>query len=116
MACSPVRMLVEWHVPAGQAPPIAAAVQSVMMTTREQRGCLGCTLSTDARERFTLHYEESWATEQDLKRQLISERFSELAGLIESATEAPRIEFALPAGTRGLEYVVEVRRAAAVSP
>jgi len=60
-------------------------------------------------ERAGLSYTEEWIGEDDLKRQLRSERFSRLAELMERATEQPKIEFALPDGVRGLEYAEAVR-------
>jgi quinol monooxygenase YgiN len=110
MGSSPVVMVVEWNVPPGQAWPVTTALQGVMLSTRRQRGFLGCSLATDVGERVTLHYEESWATQEDLEQQVRSERFAMLARLIESATQPPRVEFALPTGTRGLDYVFELRR------
>ena len=47
--------------------------------------------------------------EDELKRQLRSDRFSRLAELMERATERPKVEFALPSGMRGLEYAEAVR-------
>ena len=44
-----------------------------------------------------------------LRRELRSDRFATLAALMESATEPPVVEIALPGGTRGLDYVEEVR-------
>ena len=110
MGSSPVVMVVEWDVPSGQACPVTAALQSVMMATKQQRGCLGCSLATEVAERVTLHYEENWASEEDLARQVQSERFATLARLIECATYPPRVEFALPGGPRGLDYAFEQRR------
>jgi quinol monooxygenase YgiN len=60
----------------------------------------------------TVQFVESWESEEGLKRHVRSDRFVTLAGLMESATEAPRVEFALPGGTRGLDYAGEVRRQA----
>jgi quinol monooxygenase YgiN len=104
-------MVVEWDVPSGQACPVTTALQSVMLSTRRQHGCLGCSLATEVGERVTLHYQEVWATEDDLKAQVQSDRFTTLARLIESATDPPRVEFALPGGQRGFDYVFELRQA-----
>lgn len=106
----PIRMAVRWMVPAGQTRAIAGALQEVMLATRRQRGCLGCSMATQAGERVTLLYEEDWDTEENLKRQVRSPQFTILAGLLESAIEPPLIEFTLPCGTRGLEYAEEIRR------
>jgi hypothetical protein len=100
MGLPPVVVTVEWEVPAPQACPVATALQSLMLATRRQPGCLGCSLDTDMHERVTLRYRERWSTEADLARRLIV-----------SATSPPRVEFALAAGTtRGFEYARELRQ------
>ena len=54
-------------------------------------------------------YTEEWKTEDDLKRQLRSDRFSVLVELMEHSSEVPTIEFALTDSTRGIEYAEEIR-------
>ena len=53
---------------------------------------------------------DEWETEADLRRRLGSQSFTSLAALIDDATEPPRVEFRLPGGTRGLDFVEEVLR------
>ena len=114
MARSPVVMVVEWDVASPQVRPVAAALHGVMLSTREQRGFLGCSLATEVGARVTLHYEESWATEEALQKQVRSERFAVLCRLIESAVSHPRVEFALPGGKRGFDYAQALRETARV--
>lgn len=109
MEHSDAHMVLEWRVAPGQAGPITAALNSVMLATRRTRGCLGCSLSTDMSDLVTLRYVEDWESEEGLRRQVQSERFGALVVLVESATETPHIEFVLPDGTRGLDYATEVR-------
>jgi len=110
MASAPVRMSVKWRVPAGEAQSITAALQTLMQHTRAAQGCSGCSFSTDMDALVLIHYLETWRSEVDLQRQLRSDRFANLAELIERATERPVIEFSLPYGRRGIEYAEEVRR------
>jgi quinol monooxygenase YgiN len=110
MAHEEVRMTVRWVVPGGEVGAINAALHTLMVATRAEPGCLGCSLSTDMGERPTFTYVEDWKLEQDLVSHLRSPRFAKLAQLIENATERPRIEFSLPGGIRGIEYAEEVRR------
>jgi quinol monooxygenase YgiN len=104
-------MTVEWFVPLGQARPITIALHSLMADARSARGCLGCFVSTGIKDQGTVRYVEEWQTEEDLRRRLESNAFVELAALIDDATEPPHVEFALPTGTRGLDFVEEVRLA-----
>ena len=110
MSSTPVRMTVEWTVRPEQFRSVATALHSVMMATRAEPGCLNCSLATELGKRVTIQFVEAWESEESLKRHVRSDRFVTLAGLMESATEAPRVEFALPGGPRGLDYASEVRR------
>ena len=81
-----------------------------MIATRAEPGCTGCSLSTEMGARVVIHYVEEWNSEDDLRRQLRSNRFATLAELMERASEQPRVEFILPHAVRGLDYAEEVRR------
>jgi quinol monooxygenase YgiN len=103
-------MTVEWFVPLGQARPITLALHDMMIDTRRAHGCLGCSVSTGLTDRGTVRYVEEWQTEEDLRLRLESDSFRELVALIEDATEPPLVEFSLPDGVRGLDYVEEAWR------
>ena len=103
------RMVLEWRVAPAQAQPVTDALQVVMLATRRETGCLGCTVSTTASDRVTVRYVENWDTEEGLRRQVRSDRFRMLAALVETATESPRIEFVLAGGTRGIDWATELR-------
>jgi quinol monooxygenase YgiN len=109
MASAPVRMIVQWSVPPGESRPIASALQALMVSTRAEPGCAGCSLSTQMGAHVVIHYEEQWNSEEDLKRQLRSHHFAIIAELMERASERPTIEFALADSIRGLDYVNEIR-------
>ena len=108
MSHGQAHLVFEWTVLQGQTQPITAALQGVMLATRRQVGCLECSVSTAASDSVMVRYSEVWDTEEHLREHLRSERFRVLARLIEFATEPPRIEFVLPAGTRGIDYATEV--------
>ena len=103
-------MTVEWFVPLGQARSITSALNSMMAETRAVPGCLRCSVSTGISDQGTVRYVEEWRSEGDLRRRLESRAFGSLATLIDDATEPPHIEFILPSGKRGLDFVEEVRR------
>jgi hypothetical protein len=68
-----------------------------------------CSLSTDMGPQVVIRYTEEWRTEDDLKRQLRSDRFVVLAELMEHASAVPTVEFALRDSTRGIDYAEEIR-------
>lgn len=80
-----------------------------MPSIRGEAGSLGCSLSIDVREKAVIHYIEEWRSEDDLTRNLRSDKFAALAELMERASEYPSIEFVLPGSTRGVEYVEQIR-------
>jgi quinol monooxygenase YgiN len=110
MAAQEVRMTVQWFVQPARMGVIHAALNALMVATRAEPGCAGCSLQAELGTRAGFTYMEAWKTEQDLRSQLRSPRFAQLAHLMESAVERPRVEFALPGGTRGLEFADEVRK------
>ena len=109
MLSARVRMHVEWLVPLGQTRPITNALQSLAAATRPTRGCAGCSVMAVIGNPGTVRYTEEWLTEQDLRNRVRSDDFTQLVTLIEDAMHAPRVEFVLPHGTRGLDFVREVR-------
>ena len=111
MALDSVRMILKWSVPQGESRHIVSALQGLMLTTRAEPGCVGCTLSTDVHKhaRVEIHYVEEWDNEEDLARRLRSDKFAVLAELMEHASEFPTMEFALPGATRGVDYAEEIR-------
>ena len=104
-----VRMTIEWLVPLGQTRAMTLTLHSLAADTRATRGCVACSVSTDVGKRGTVRYTEEWQTEDDLRERLRSDAFGYLAALIEDATSPPDIEFTLAHGTRGLDFVEEVR-------
>jgi hypothetical protein len=74
--------------------------------TQLEAGCIGCNawLGPDT----TVHYVEDWATEADIRRRVVSDRFTSLLAVVEAAAKAD-VQFDFVTETRGLEYVFEVR-------
>lgn len=87
-----------------------SALQGLMISTRAQPGCAGCSLSTDMGTRVLITYVETWTSEEDLQHQLRSDTFRRLAELLEYSSEQPTIEFTVAGTVRGLDYAEEVRR------
>jgi quinol monooxygenase YgiN len=112
MISPPVRLTVQWLVRPQQGRGVLSALQTLMTRTRHQAGCLSCSIETDLGDYVTVRLREQWETEEDLKRHVRSDQFVALAGLLESASEAPTMRFELPAGTRGLDWAQEIRQEA----
>ena len=95
----------------GESWRLIDALRSLMVPTRRERGCVSCqlALSSESSDPMRLSYSEVWLSEEDLREQVRSDRFTRLLELIESAFEPPSLEFQLPGGARGLDYVEQVR-------
>ena len=104
-----VTMTVRWLVPLGESRSINDALHQIMVGARASHGCVGCSLATDAGRKVAVRYVEEWEDEAQLRRALCSDRFAMLAALMEVATEPPQVEFTLPGGSRGLDYIEEAR-------
>lgn len=109
MATTTVRMTVEWLAPAAQARSLAFALHALSADLQSAPGCLRCSVSTDLAHRGGLRYTEEWASEEALRSRIASSAFLRLAALLEATVNAPRLEFTLPGGPRGLDFVEEVR-------
>ena len=85
------------------------AFRSLIGPTRLEPGCLGCRVWEEIDDDTTVRYAEEWASEADMRRRVLSGRFTSLLGVMEAAIEPPQIQFDFVTMTRGLDYVAEVR-------
>ena len=102
-----VRLTVTLRASARCAHELLEAFRFLMVGTRLESGCLGCSTWSDPDG--TVHYVEEWATEADMRQRVQSARFTSLLAVLESAHEPPKVQFDFVATTRGLDYVAEVR-------
>jgi quinol monooxygenase YgiN len=109
MATTAVRMTVEWLVPPGQARSIALALHSLSTDLRVTPGCVRCSVSTDLTTLSAVRYTEEWESEADLRARVGSEAFLRLAELLEATDRTPHLEFTLPEGVRGVDFLEDVR-------
>lgn len=103
-----VRLMVTLMASPRVAQHLIQALRSLIVRTRIENGCLGCTAWLDPDS--TVHYFEEWVTEADLKRRVRSDHFTSLLAVMEAASEPPEVRFDFLAATRGLDYVTELRQ------
>src|SRR5262245_45470818 len=111
MSSTHARMTIEWSVPIGQTRPMTMALHSLAADVRPTFGCVSCSVSTDIANRGVVRYVEEWQSDDDLRLRVNGDTFMQVISLIEEAAHPPRIEFALARGTRGVEFIEEVRGA-----
>jgi hypothetical protein len=102
-----VRLTVSLTAPNRHARDLLAALHYIGTSTHFEKGCLGCSVWTGPEA--ALQYVEEWATEDDMRRRVRSERFTSVLSVIEAALEPPRVQFDFVARRRGLDYVAEIR-------
>jgi quinol monooxygenase YgiN len=83
------------------------ALRFVISGTRLQPGCLGCSAWADPD--MTVHYVESWSSEEDMRQHVLSPLFTSLLAVVESLRTAPHVQFDFVSASRGLDYIAEVR-------
>jgi quinol monooxygenase YgiN len=109
MASTRAKLTIEWSVPIGQARPLTTALHSLAADVRPTPGCVSCSVLTDFANRNLVRYVEEWQTEGDLRNRVIDNTFGQLVMLMEDASQPPQLEFVLPRGTKGVEYIEEAR-------
>lgn len=115
-ACSDgvvVRFTVTFRAVGGESWRLLEALRPLIAATHPGHGCVAWTLSvsSEAGRSPRLRYAEDWSSEVELRRRVRSDRFPRLLAVMEAALVRPRIVFELPTGSRGLEYVEELRQA-----
>ena len=105
-----VRLTLRIRTVPDETPPLTTALHSLMLEARADYARGACSLSTALGTCAILTYVEEWQTEGALRAQVRSIRFTRLLALAEHSTDMPLVEFQLDDGTRGLDYVEEVRR------
>jgi len=103
-----VRLAVVLAAPARGTKQLVHAFRLLASPTSLEPGCLGCRVWTEDHE-SCVRYEEVWGTEEAIRLRVRSEEFTRLLELLESAPEAPTLQFDFVTETRGLDYVEEVR-------
>jgi quinol monooxygenase YgiN len=102
-----VRLSITLHAATARAAEdLIEALQFQVWSTRVEPGCLGCAAWTEPVT--TVHYFEDWASEADVRRRVLSDRFTSVLSVVESTVKA-HVQFDFVTETRGLDYVEEVR-------
>ena len=104
-----VRLAVELSTSALGTQQLIHTLRFLASPTRLEPGCLRCRVWTEDNDESFVRYEEEWATEEAMRLRVRSEQFTRLLEVLESAPEAPRVQFDFVTESRGLDYVEEVR-------
>jgi quinol monooxygenase YgiN len=104
-----VQLLLRLTSRPGRLQQTVQALQAVMLPARLERGAAHTHISSDVGDGNVLCYVEEWPDVDKLNEQIRSPRFDRMLALMETAAEAPTLEFRFVSEVRGLDYVAEVR-------
>jgi quinol monooxygenase YgiN len=104
-----VRLAVMLAAPEYGTQPLIHALRFLASAIRLEPGCLGCGVWIDDADESTVRYVEEWTTEEAMRQRVRSSPFTRLLEVMESAPQAPSVQFDFVMQTRGLDYVAEVR-------
>jgi quinol monooxygenase YgiN len=104
-----VRLGIAFSTSERDARPIAAALRVLTVATRLEPGCESCAVWTDLGDDIRVHYEERWSNEAAMRARVLSDAFTKLLEVLETAPAHPMVEFDFVAKRMGLEYVEMVR-------
>ena len=77
-----VRFTVTLTASANRVQDLVAAFRFLMVSTRLDRGCLGCSVWSEPDS--SVHYVEEWSTEEAIRRRVGSDSFTSVLALLET--------------------------------
>jgi quinol monooxygenase YgiN len=104
-----VQLLVCMVAPPESIQDVVSALRAVMRPALQARECSSARIYRPVNDDRRVDYIEEWNDIDEFRRQIQSERFVQLLGVLEMASERPLVEFRVISETHGLEYVTSVR-------
>ena len=84
-------------------------LRSVVEQLRSLPGCVGCALYQSVIDPNVIMFEEDWESENDLDRQIASDRYRDILLLMEMASEPPEVKFIPIPESSGMDRIVKIR-------
>ena len=84
-------------------------LRSVVERIRSLPGYLGCALYQSVIDPNVIMFEEDWESENDLDRQIASDRYRDILLLMEMASEPPEVKFIPISESSGMDRIVKIR-------
>jgi quinol monooxygenase YgiN len=106
---SMVHLAVSLLAPRDQVAQIADALRGLSRRAQLDRGCDSSEVYASVEDQSRLSLRQEWVAEPDMARYVRSDDFSAVLALLDLAAATPAVEFQCAGGTRGLDYVAEIR-------
>lgn len=105
--------MIELHIVikthAKETRSIIQALQTLGKSIRSIPGCISVEIYKRVGAPCIVCYDEIWASDSALHKMITTEHFSQLASLMECASETPSCEFRFISEIQGLEFAEQVR-------
>jgi quinol monooxygenase YgiN len=105
--------MIELHLvlkaPPNKTRTLIAALQALAKSVRLAPGCIAVDVYKTVSGPSYICYDEMWESEATLRGMIASRHFSQLAALMELASEPPACEFRFISQTYGLGFAKQVR-------
>lgn len=105
--------MIELHIVikthAKETRAITQALQALGKSIQSIPGCISVEIYKRVGAPCTVCYDEIWASESALQQMITTKHFSQLASLMECASETPNCEFRFISEIQGLEFAEQVR-------
>jgi quinol monooxygenase YgiN len=105
--------MIEFHLvlkaPLHKTRVILEAMQVLAKNVRSEPGCLNASVYRTVGLSSRIYYQETWDSEEVLKKMILSRHFSQLVTLMELSVEPPDCQFRFIQEVRALDYAEYVR-------
>lgn len=105
MILSTIRMVI----PSPKRSEALKILGTMTAQTRDDIGCLECSIYEDLQEKNTLLFKEIWETEEDLAFHIRTDKYRDLLLVMEMADKRPEIRFHTISESTGIETIEKFR-------
>jgi quinol monooxygenase YgiN len=105
-----IRFTAELVATAEKRQEIETILRSLVGPTSVLEGCISCRVIQDMVQPEMMRLEEEWESEESLHVRLRSSGFRTVLAAMDLSGEPPRVQFELPSGKSGMEYLSRIRR------
>lgn len=88
---------------------VLKTVRPIVSRMSDQPGCLGVKMYQDVDNPNAVTLVEEWSSETDLKGHIASDDFKNILAMLDLSREPPEVQFDIPSGSAGMEYIEVVR-------
>jgi quinol monooxygenase YgiN len=104
-----VRTTIRMLIPLEKQSEALEILGSTIEQTRFEPGCISCRVYRGVEDVRAVMLEQLWASDEDVRRHLRSEKFRKILLVVEMAEESPEIRFDTIVQSSGVETIEQAR-------